>query len=234
MEVPLEEEINAEIARLRLRLVGLNVMDGCSGARNAVDDPSKQNSKRLGASTYWEVSDLYKYDILAADIPRIARQLAYGIAQASLYLPHVEYSIPINRGMGHALFWYHIDFSTRLASSGWDRLSLLLDLVFNTGLIHQCNFPKVLRQLAICFPVVRDAQPFKRLTAFRDGPFQELEAKRGEGMRHEATHIITPSIRELFLCLEDLRESSDSADNQTCKRKSRKFNPASFTLQQGN
>jgi hypothetical protein len=206
MKVPFGEEIDEEFRNLGISLVPHNIVDGCIGARESLP-PNVPNGRKLSGSTFWEISPCFRFDILAFDIPQIARQLAYGIAQASIYVPHVQYSVPIVRNKGHSLFWYHVDFATRVASSGWDRLALLLDLAFRTDLNHTCNLTKVLTRIVQVDSAIADQDAFKRLTRFRDGPFQELEARRGEGARHE-TNNPPPDTKRPRVCRMYRRDDS--------------------------
>lgn len=148
-------------------------------------------------ATFWDISDKYRFDLLGYEIAWIADQLAFSAALASLHRPHMKQTAetPYNRPvMSDSLFWFYIDAGLRNASSCWQRVGIFLDLAFNLGLRSDCSFPKALRRLEKNGSVNKSGN-FHNLTRFRDGRFQELEARRGVGSRHEATHIISPRLR---------------------------------------
>ena len=70
-------------------------------------------------------------------------------------------------------FWYHIDYGFRLAPSGWDRLALLLDLAFNTGVGFSCNLKRVLIAITKKDPQIVQDTNFVELTSFRDDQFRD-------------------------------------------------------------
>lgn len=88
-----------------------------------------------------------------------------------------------------------MDFGFRLASSGWDRLSLLLDLTFALNTKDRCSLRVILKELPIRDKNIVKNGHFISLKTFRDNKFLELEAGQGEGTRHEATHLLSPRTR---------------------------------------
>lgn len=204
MEVPMGKAIDGELKKLGLEYVDAMVMNPCSHARPAISMPAN----RLTGNSFWEVADHHRFDLIFTDIPRVANQFAYAIALASIYHPFVAYTIPISRGKDHHLFWHNVDSATRLAASGWDRLALFLDAVFATQLTTRCSIRLVLKEIKKVDPTAGDNEHFKWLVQFCDGAYSELAGKHGEGARNEATHNLSPSIREYFESLEETCTSS--------------------------
>jgi len=159
---------------------------------------------RLSEGSFMEITSKYRLDALGIDIPQIANQLAMAIGSANYYLPFTSNINPTYRyGRPDLLFWYHIDFGYRLASSGWDRIAILLDLGFGLNTSTNCDFPTVLRLILKNNSHYIKDQNFIHLKEFRDGRFHELEGKRGEGARNETTHLISRSTRYFFEFLEN-------------------------------
>ncbi|MBE0448659.1 MAG: hypothetical protein IBX64_11275 [Actinobacteria bacterium] len=116
---------------------------------------------------------------------------------ASLHRPNIKQTADspyIRPGISDSLFWFYIDAGLRNASSCWERVGIFLDLAFNLGLRSGCSFPKVLKNLGKN-DLIKNSVQFQNLARFRDGRFQDLEARRGVGARHEATHVLSPRLR---------------------------------------
>ncbi|MCL4473056.1 MAG: hypothetical protein M1455_03830 [Actinobacteria bacterium] len=157
--------------------------------------PARKNKNR--PATFWDISEKYRFDLLGQEIAWISDQLAFAIGLASLHRPNVRQTADppyVRPTMSDSLFWFYIDAGLRNASSCWDRVAIFLDLAFSLGLQTSCNFSKVIEMLKKT-DAAKDTEELKKLAKFRDGKFQELEAGKGVGARHEATHIITPRLR---------------------------------------
>lgn len=176
------------------------------------EDP--EDVVQLSGATFWEITPKYRFDLLRFDIPEVANQLALAIGLGSTYLDRLaDTRTAYFRSLPDAAFWQHIDAGVRLASSGWDRLSLLLDLAYDLRLDAECNLKTVLRKLRRVDAVIEQDVDFRGLKAIRDGAlFQSLEAARGEGARHEATHLLTPSIRFFAETIERLAGAGPGGD----------------------
>jgi hypothetical protein len=206
MKVPLEDEVCQILAALGIHLLGPGhpIVDefhrACVAFRShLVNLETSQDRPPLSRSSFWEITPKYRFDVLSQDIPNIANQLAFAIGFSSLYLGQVaESTTTYFKTFADAFFWYHIDFGIRLASSGWDRIALLLDLAFDLNTGTRCSLPLVLKEIPNIDAQIIQDKNFKKLKAFRDGGFLDLEARAGEGARHEATHLLSPSTR--FLC----------------------------------
>jgi len=176
----------------------------CGALRNHLLNEEKNLTKKpLYNNTFWDITPKYRYDILAIDIPRIANLIAYSIGFSTLYFRQ----FPSNRKtyditLVDAFFWYHIDFGTRLISSGWDRIALLLDLAYSLKIGEKCSISSVLRKLKKVDLQIDNDDNFKILNRFYDTNFKELEGGVGKGARHETTHIISPGTRFLFEYLD--------------------------------
>ncbi|MDO8735706.1 MAG: hypothetical protein Q7K29_01290 [Thermoleophilia bacterium] len=169
----------------------------CSKLRQNLNSApvTEEISQRI--ATFWDISDKYRFDLLGYEIAWIADQLAFAAGLASLHRPHMKQTSgsPYNRPvMSDSLFWFYIDAGLRNASSCWERVGIFLDLAFGLGLRSDCSFPKSLKNLEKN-DLVKKSIHFQNLTRFRDGRFQELEARKGVGARHEATHVISPRLR---------------------------------------
>lgn len=201
MQVPLEKEVHQILAGRGIPLLDYTVVHTtCAGYRShLLKLEASQPQLPLSGNTFWDITPKYRFDVLAEDIPRVANELAFAIGLSSVYLGQVaEGRRPYFRTSADSFFWYHIDFGVRLASSGWDRIALLLDLAFDLKTGTKCNFPLVLREMPKVDEHIIEDGNFKKLKAFRDGRFLDLEAGAGEGARHEATHLLSPSTRFLF------------------------------------
>jgi hypothetical protein len=134
--------------------------------------------------------------MLAEDIGNIATGIALSLALSHIYLPFAP--LPNARSqisnVGASLFWYHMESGFRLASSGWDRISLLIDLAFNLQLKEKAKLKAVLRKLPKEYDTLVANPHFKWLKTFRDGAFSYLEGEL-PGVRHEATHRVSLSTR---------------------------------------
>lgn len=206
----MEEEILQILLDLKISLIDLNhpflgeFYKRCSKFRSdLLNKETAQARPPLSGSSFWDITPKYRVDVLGIDISKMANQLAFAIGFASLYLSQVAKSettyFPTT---ADSFFWYHIDFGIRLASSGWDRIALLLDLAFGLNTGTNCNLRLVLKNIPkVDTQIIQDAS-FKKLKAFRDGRFLYLEAKAGTGARYEATHLLSPGTRLLFEFLD--------------------------------
>lgn len=202
----LVSELSAVLSELSLDFLGgehelvAKIHTSCAGLRRHLHSEEREDDivPLTEAASYWDLTPKYRYDLLAFDIPNLANQLAFSVGLGTVHVDHVA-----KTGGGYfptwsdVLFWYHVDFGVRLASSSWDRTALLLDLAFGLNCGAGCNLPTVLRRLPEEDPDIVHRGCFKRLKQFRDGRFTELEAGRGSGARHEATHLLSPSTRYL-------------------------------------
>ena len=162
-----------------------------------------------------DITSKYQLDYLRDDIIQISNQFATSIAQAFYFLPNtskIKYSYFYNKQ--DSFYWYNIDNGFKIASSGWDRISFLLNLSFNLG-IKKYNLSNVLAAIASKIGGVIENYSFKSLKKFRDGKFMELEHKLSEGIRHEVIHIITRHTR--FWC--ELMEQIDFDEQQMVKNR---------------
>lgn len=166
---------------------------------------------RLSEVSFMEITSKYRLDALGTEVPQIANQLAMAIGSAKYYLPYTSNINPTYMyGRPDLLFWYHIDFGYRLASSGWDRIAFLLDLGFDLNTSTNCDYPTVLRLIPKNNTHYIKNQNFIHLKEFRDGRFHELEGKRGEGARNETTHLISRSTRYFLELIENFREGKSA------------------------
>lgn len=160
--------------------------------------------RSLEAATFWELTDKYRFDALSADIPLVGRFLAHAIGAASYARDHCDLSPRGTRGnLPFAEFLFSIDYGIRLVASGWDRLALLIDLGFSLNTNYRCSLPLVLQKLPAARKGIESNPTFIQLKQFRDTDYADLGAKRGEGARNEATHLITPACRIFFEMLEN-------------------------------
>jgi len=203
MEVPLSREIKETLARLKIKCLPFDAMKGAIEARETLP-PNVPGGAKITANTFWDLSPRFQFDALFQEIPNVEKQLAHSIALASIYSPFVRYELPFRADSGHSLFWYHADYGTRLASSGWDRLALLLDLCFKLGLAEKCNLRRALGTLANKHSDVVDHEAFKWLKNFRDKEFDELDGHNGVGARHESSHLLSAAGRDFWETLEDM------------------------------
>jgi len=210
MTIPLAQELQDSIKELGISSVHtslgikIHLSPGCVACRNELLE-SEDKPGYLTNGTFWKVSPKYRFDLLAWDIPKIADNLSLSIGIAHIYLPHVAAHItpPYQPTVVDDMFWYAIENGFRVASSGWDRIALLLDLVLKLGVGQYCNYKKVIDRLKNRIELNRSVA-FGELKAFRDEKFVELEGSLGEGFRHEATHLITTNTRFTMEVLEKL------------------------------
>ena len=183
----------------------------CTGLRrHLLSEEREEEIVQLSeATTYWDLTPKYRYDLLVFDIPSVANQLAFSVWLGTLHVDHLaETTSGYFPTWSDVLFWYHIDFGVRLASSAWDRTALLLDLAFQLDSGASCSLPTVLRLLPGVDSAIVHVASFKMLKAFRDDRFKELEAGPGAGARHEATHLVSPSTRRLAEFIESFTRGS--------------------------
>lgn len=210
MEAPLAGDIYNILSDLGIKFLNRDhpllgeLHKYCSGLRShLLEKEGGEKRYPLIANAFWEITPKYRLDVLIQDIVKIGNQLAYAIGFATLYLEHLSEAERVYfPGPGDNFFWYHIDFGLRLASSGWDRLALLLDLSYDLNTGVRCNLQLVLREITKANSNIVNDNDFKTLKTFRDGRFLDLEAHAGEGARHEATHLLSPSTRFLFEFLD--------------------------------
>jgi hypothetical protein len=210
MEIPLRKEVLKILSDLKISLIDSNhqfvgeYYKCCSRLRtHLLNKESGQALFPLSGGSFWDITPKFRVDVLGIDIHTIANQLAYSIGFSSLYLNQVaKIQTQYSPTMADYFFWYHIDFGIRLASSGWDRIALLLDLAFELNSGKDCNLSLVLRNIPKVNPQIIQDVNFKKLKAFRDSRFLDLEAGAGKGARHETTHLISPSTRLLFEFLD--------------------------------
>jgi hypothetical protein len=208
VNVPLEAELFANLEVLELPKhhlhIATNIYAGGKKMRDYFMAQEKHDGvKKITNDSFWNISPKYRFDTLANDIEFIADGLASALALTQVYIPFVPeiYVIPLEISNGLKLACYHLDFGFRLASSGWDRLALLLDLVFELGLDRECNLKKVLTKLAKEHTYLEDNPHLKWLREFRYGKFDELEGFP-LGIRHETTHRFSLLNRYLSEYLE--------------------------------
>jgi hypothetical protein len=207
MPAPLADEVLAKIRELKLELVSNDhplqeaLFSRLAPLRNSLLalEASNGGNRPLSASTFWEITPKYRFDILSLEIPKIANQLALAISQAAIYFPlRTIPIIPYSPIITDSFFWYHIDFGTRLVSSGWDRVALLLDLAFHLKTERDCSLRRVLHDIPRISSEAACQKSFRNLKMFRDTAFREIEGGSSLGGRHEVTHIMTPYTRLMF------------------------------------
>jgi hypothetical protein len=206
LNVPLENEMHYTLETLGIELMNAkHPLDAelhrkCSGLRDDLLEKEAFGNRRfILEDNFWNITSKYRLDILLLDIPRIANELAFAIGFSTSYLEHIavtnECAFP---SFGDSFFWYHIDFGVRLVSSGWDRLALLLHIAFGLQNGERCNLGKVLKEIPRLYPEIVRNKDFKAIKQFHDEKLKELEDGPGRGVRHETTHIFSPSTR--FFC----------------------------------
>ena len=186
---PLGMKFSESTSKLRLCLQRMETEEYGQTSRPRISD--SRNVRR-------DITSKYQLDYLRDDIIQISNQFAISIAQALYFLPNtseIKYSYFYNKS--DSFYWYNIDNGYKIASSGWDRISFLLNLAFNLG-IEKYNLSNVLAAIANKIDGASKNDNFKSLKKFRDGEFKELEHKLSEGIRHEVIHIITRPTR--FWC----------------------------------
>jgi len=152
---------------------------------------------------FWNIPPKYKIDIIVQDILYIVFSISKNIAISLIKSNEISNMIKqYDRSLDDVLFWDSIEHSLRLISSGWDRIGLLIDLVYNLNLNTRCNFPNVINILPKLDITIFDNEYYKKLKQFRDTYFIDLENKRGKGYRHETTHLISLPTRIFFEFLE--------------------------------
>jgi hypothetical protein len=211
MHVPFIEEARHLLSTLGIPLLSaedelvMQLHRNCESFRlHLLEKETSEPRQPLLQRSFWDITPKYRFDVLVQEIPKVANKLAYAIGFSSVYLEHVAPSrLPYFPTAADHCFWYHIDFGIRLASSGWDRVALLLDLAFDLHTATKCSLPRVLKSIpkSVDPGIVQD-QNFKNLKTFRDGRFFDLEAGAGKGARHETTHLLLPSTRYLFSLLD--------------------------------
>jgi hypothetical protein len=209
--IPLADDVWRKISDLDLEvlvpdhLLVQSLYRRCDPLRNSLakQEKSADYLPPLSTSTFWEVTPKNRFDILSVEIPKNSIQLVYAIATAAIYLPQVAKPFTYySPSIADSFFWYHIDFGTRLISSGWDRISLLLDLAFDLKTSRECCLQVVLKEIPHLQPEAALQESFKKLKKFRDTDFSEIEGKSSLANRHEVTHIISPSTRFFFEFLD--------------------------------
>jgi hypothetical protein len=159
-----------------------------------------------------KVSPKYQLDYLRMEIPQICNQYCISLASAYYFLPNTS-----DTRYGYfykktdLFFWTNVDSGFRFASSGWDRLSLLLKIAFNLRLVKY-SLSSVLQAMPNQIRDVIHDDNFKNLKNFRDKRFSELEFKLAGGARHETTHVISRSTRFFFEFAEQFKLRSDKAN----------------------
>lgn len=214
MKIPLEKEVLHILSDLGLFLINVDhpILDELykltSNLRSyLLNLETTQVRPSLSHNSFWNITPKYRMDVLRSDIVKIANQLASAIGFSTLYLSQVaESKTTYFPTMADSFFWYHIDFGIRLASSGWDRIAILLDLTYELNTGTECSFPLVLREISKIDRKIFEDVNFKKLKAFRDGRFLDLEAGAGKGARHETTHLLSPGTKFLFEFLENRRK----------------------------
>jgi len=142
------------------------------------------------------ISLKYQLDFLRRDIAQLVNQYSFALAQSRFYLKD-SFAYTYQQDIYDFMYWYNIDFAYRLASSGWDRLSYLLNIGFNLK-IQKYNLSNILKEIPNRVHQIEKNDNYKRLKNFRDHNLIDLEYKLGEGARHETTHLISRSTR--FFC----------------------------------
>lgn len=211
MEIPLEKEILQILSNLGIPVLNVNhpihdELFRCSSKLRShlLKIATTQARHALSQSSFWDITPKYRLDVLRFDIVKIANQLAYAIGFSTLYLSQVAKSkTTYFPTMADSFFWYHIDFGIRLASSGWDRIALLLDLAYQLNLDTKCNFPRVVREIPKVDRNIVHNTDFKKLRDFRNNRFLDLEAGAGRGARHETTHLLSASTKFFSEFLEN-------------------------------
>lgn len=180
----------------------------CLSKRKKLKIPAAKLSQ-LSKNAPTKLSPVFQIDFLGQDIPHVFNQYCISIAGAYFYLPITSdttqgyfYKVP------DQFFWINIDFGFRLASSGWDRISLLLNLAFNLQ-IEKYNISSVLKAIPNKDINLANDESYKNLKRFRDTELRELEFGLGGGARNETTHVISRSTRFFFEFLEDSQYGSD-------------------------
>jgi hypothetical protein len=210
MPIPLENEIRDILQNKGISFINgyhsvfKELYDKTSNFRNLLQSKeSSRNRLPFAQNSFWDISPKYRFDILRIDIVRIPNGFAAAIGLAYIYLLHLADTTPhYIPTFADFLFWNNIDYGIRLASSGWDRIALMIDSAFDLNLGNECNIVKVLSGIPKIDPNVVHQTNFKRLKQFRDQDFLELEAGLGRGARHETTHLVSPQTRYLFEFLD--------------------------------
>jgi hypothetical protein len=208
MTLPLVRELKDSFKELGIPSVHTSLevkirqSPGCVACRNELLE-SEEKPGQLTGGTFWTVSPKYQFDLLARDIPKIADSLSLSIGIEHIYLSYVAKltASPYQPTLSDELFWYAIENGFRLSSSGWDRIALLLDLVLKLEVGSHCNYKKIIDILEK-LSVVETNAAFQELKSFRHSKFLELEGMVGQGLRHEATHLISTNTRFMTEILE--------------------------------
>lgn len=167
---------------------------------------------QISAFNPLRLSPKYQLDFLGIEIPQICNQYCISLASAMYYFPITS---DTTEGYFYTksdlFFWNQIDHGFRLASSGWDRIALLLNLGFNLQ-IKKYNLSTVLNALPKHVNGITTDDNFKRLKRFRDGKFGDLEMNLSGGARHETTHILSRGTRFFLEFLEQFEPGSDKSE----------------------
>lgn len=219
MVVPLEKELLTSLNEIELlgyhgEMEGIIATNpGGKRLRNllAADEKQSGTSKLIGNSPR-NLTPKYRLDILEYDLQAIADELALCLAQAHIYIPLVlQRKTPVFAfSTAVKLACYHLDFGFRLASSGWDRIALVLTLAFDLNQQKKWNLKRVLEKLNK-IDGLRDNTNLKWLDTFHSNEFQELDGEQ-LGIRHETTHQITLLARYRFEYVEGFSTQSQEQE----------------------
>jgi hypothetical protein len=214
MAVPLGLQLRASLEELELPIdyTDLETAILQSPVRNRLmAEESKNPIKLITNGSFWNISAKYRFDLLASEISTVASGLVFAIAHCHIYMrfsprPEAKY---LETTLGSRLFWYHLDAGFRLASSGWDRIALLLATAFDLEINERIKLRTVLQNLPNKYRSLVHDPNFRALKAFRDNQFLELDGSPPElGIRHETTHRLSLSGRFLSEYLEQYGKES--------------------------
>ena len=213
--IPLAEEVGCELAHIGIPAEGLlipqhwdvlydRVSKCCTRFRpRLVQEEAATGPRPILGVSFWDITGKYRCDALEEDVVYLADHFAWAIGLASVYLKLApDRETFYRQDAAKNLCMYHLEFAMRLASSGWDRIALLLDLALDLKTEKECNLPLVLREIPKKYPPLVNDEHFKWLKQFRDQDFPELEAGKGGGLRHEVTHLLTLRTRRFCESLE--------------------------------
>jgi hypothetical protein len=209
MPIPLEDDLHHYLSALAIPTIGpdhqiwIDLDQHCVAfskyLERKIHTPHRHS---LAGRAFGETDEAHVLDAILHDVFRIANQLAYAIALSYIYLdtaaekatPGTRYAPTVSDG----LFWYHVDFGFRLASSGWDRLALLLDLAFDTGTDGPCKLGTVLDAIARKDPSIAQDLDYGKFVEFRHSSLSGLATSQGDATLDEPTHLISPGTRWFF------------------------------------
>lgn len=186
--------------------IGIHTSSGGTRLRNhLLWEEANSSPRRITDASFWDTSRKYQFDIVALDIATIADSMAFSLALSHIYMPFVGNPVakPLLIIDGGKLFWYHLDAGFRLASSGWDRIAILIDLAFDLQLEEQTKLIKVLKELPKKQNGIVHNPHFKWMKKFRENAFSTLEGYP-LGVRHETTHRVSISTRFMNEYLEQI------------------------------